>query len=308
MNKSLIVAFVSDPFQALLYRERFELFKDELDQVVIGIAGKIPKVNEFIADLYKDCEIRLKVDYHMNQGQIFNAIYPFVKGDILVTMDADNFVFKKGIINRYTRFIEKDEYDIVGSHGQHARGPKFADALIARFKYVRMNPFMSFWRKEQLDKLENLNFETRVWSKPGTYDEEIDWKFEEDSIIDHMGVITIRMIRQGARILEIPGENPPEWIHPGAMATATAHHLLKDDGSATLNGSDNKSGNNPINIGMLGWWYFIWRRTKDKYPDKDFVDEYGRAIERKAGVSKLTMEQVKSYADNLEKNWEQYII
>jgi hypothetical protein len=304
--RTLMMCFVSDPYHALLFRESFDIFKDEFDQVIVGISGKIPKVNDFIKELYKDCEVPWIVYYHMNQGQVFDKIYPHVKGDILITMDSDNYIFKKGIISRYSSLIEKGEYDIVGTHGKHAKPSEFADALIKKFGYVRINPFMSFWKKELIDKLDNLTFQSRVWVQAGMYDREIDWKMETDSSLDHMGILTLRLIRNGARINIIPAENPPEWIHPGAMATAIKHHLLRDDATASLDGSDKKTCYNPVNIGLLGRWYFTWRRTKDKYPDKEFNDEYYRAIERKAGVSKLTMKQIIDYADGLERDWNGY--
>lgn len=305
--RTLMLALVSDPFHALLFKERLDVIKDEFDQVVVGIAGKIPEANRFIEELYKEFEIPFVVDHHMNQGQIFDKLYPYVKGDVVITMDSDNYVFKKGIISRYAKMVESGEFDLIGSHGQHARPSQFADALMSKYKYVRMNPFMCFIKKEMLDKLDNLTFQSRVWPNPGVYDSEIDWKLTEDASIDHMGVLTIRLIRLGAKIKEIGGESPPEWVHWGAMATAIKHHLCKNDGSASLDGSSNQSCGNHINIGMLGRWYFAWKRTKDKYPDKSFVEEYEDAIKRKARASSIGMEQIIQYSDNIEREWNGYI-
>ena len=91
------------------------------------------------------------------------------------------------------------------------------------------------------------------------------------------------------------------------MATAIKHHLCKADGSSSLDGSSNYACGNHINLGMLGRWYFAWRRTKDKYLDKEFVNAYEEAIKRKAKVSGIGMEQIVQYADNIEREWNGYL-
>lgn len=296
-KNSLMVTFISDPYHAILFHDRWEFFKDEIDQIVVGIAGKLPKVNDFIADLWGD-KVVARVDIHRNQGQSFNAIYPSVKNDVVITMDSDNYIFKKGLVRKYSDMI--GEYDIIGSEGFHIKPSSLIKDMHDHFGYVRINPFMSFWNREILNKIENLSWETWYFKKG---DKLGDYTFPEEGYIDQMGGMSLRAFLLTKKVLIIEGDHYPEYRHPGAMATATRHHLGRDDGSATIDGSANNALNNPLDHTRIGWWLFAFEMTKDRYPDKAFNDEYYRALKRKAEVSHHDFQKVQDFADGLKYNW-----
>jgi len=298
MLNSLLLTFISDPYHALLFHDRWEFFKDEVDQTCVGVAGKLPKVNDFIADLWGK-NVVFRTDIHRNQGQSFNEIYPHTTNDVIITMDSDNYVFKKGLVRNYSDMIGKD-YDIIGSEGLHIKPSSLIQDMHKYFGYVRINPFMSFWNREILNKIENLSWETFYFKKG---DKLGDYTFPEEGYVDQMGGMSLKSFLLTKRVLIIESDKFPEYRHPGAMATATAHHLGKDDGSATIGNSNPLAINNALDHTRIGWWLFAFEMTKDRYPDKAFNDEYYRAIKRKAEASHHDFQKVQEFTDGLKHTW-----
>ena len=140
-----MVVFVPDPFIALAFKKCLPNLG--VDQLLVQVNGARKHIVDYIANIYKDHKVIKHYD-HSNQGIGFDELYPYAKGDVLITLCSDNFVFNKEVIKTYVDMIP--EFDAVGSKGLHATPPYVADEIAEKLGTVRLNPFMSFWNKKKL--------------------------------------------------------------------------------------------------------------------------------------------------------------
>ena len=130
MKMSLLICFISDPFHALMWKKLYERnFKNDIDELLVNINGVIPEVNNFIAGLFPEAKFIDKNYDTMNQGNGLNRLYKHSTGDLIMTMDSDNLVFKNSVINKFKGLIISGEYDVIGSSGQHCSPPENADKI-----------------------------------------------------------------------------------------------------------------------------------------------------------------------------------
>jgi hypothetical protein len=139
LKRSLNISFLTDPYLAVLMKRMYlKNIKGEVDELNIQINGQNLEVIEFIRELWKDeaTNIIWKVNKPetVNHGEALNELYKLSTGDIFIILDSDNFIYKKGIIDRYCSMINDhaDFFDYVGS----------------------THPYMSFFRKSMLDEIE----------------------------------------------------------------------------------------------------------------------------------------------------------
>ena len=96
---SVMLAFVCNPYLAILQKRLYlKYWKDEIDELLINVNGRNDVIRKFIIDLWKDDDkVSLIVDTptEIRQGTAFETLYPGVLGKVLVTIDSDNFIYKK---------------------------------------------------------------------------------------------------------------------------------------------------------------------------------------------------------------------
>lgn len=178
--RSLMMAMIDDPYLAIQQFDYYQNYKDEIDQMLILISGEQKFIINFIAELWDNQKNEITISYkNIRHGDAFNELYTEVKGDILITMDEDHFIYQKGVLDKYCGFI--GEYDVVGGkNGQY------------------IYPAFSIWNKAKLDSI-NPDF--------------ADFH-EGEEYIDVMCDISRKFLKQ-YKFKEIPVDNLPEYEHLG---------------------------------------------------------------------------------------------
>jgi glycosyltransferase involved in cell wall biosynthesis len=160
-----MVVFTGNPYVAIAFNKLYKNFwRQEVDQIVVGVNDSNQEVVDFIAGLWHgDCKAVVWKDYkNHGQGGTFNNIYPLCNGEVVATMDSDNWVIQKGIVSHYIDEILNNKADAIGSFGYCCDHPKLRDQYVKKYGTVRLNPFMSFWRKSFIEKAGRPNFGMRI--------------------------------------------------------------------------------------------------------------------------------------------------
>jgi hypothetical protein len=186
-----VSTFWNNPYLAVYYKDLYEKYwKDEVDELLVCVHGDNIPVNNFIASLFPNSRITSQPVGEM--GVALDYIYPFVKGDILVTVDSDCFIEKKGIITKYAEMIKNDEYGAIGTIGKSSRPLREGEKVANHFGLVRLNTFLSFWNKHYIDNLFGSTFQRMRFSKG---EEFLGYKFTEQCKLDTMAYLTLKFIQ-----------------------------------------------------------------------------------------------------------------
>ena len=294
-----MVSFICDPYVALFWQMLYQkYFKDELDELVVGVNGPLTEVLDFIISLFPNSS-GWTIDETRNQGRMFDGLYPFAKGNVLAFFDSDNFIFKRGLVSNYAKMVPT--YDIIGSTGLFA-SKNVVSLVEKRYGLARINPFMSFWNKGMLDRISDRRFEAIHWEKeyqlPGT-----DIYIKGAGHLDHFSQATLQMLQQGAKYLKIPPEALPDYIHVSSMGAGVRLFFERGDGK-TIYGYQPR----PEEIGkdIMSWYWLVYHQTKDQYPDEKFNQMYLDGMRKKiseakyyneADIEQLANEKRRFYAD-----------
>ncbi len=247
MKRAVLIAFAADPYLAMYFKKTYDLYwKDEVDELHIHINGKQKFIIDFIEKLWqKDAKQIVKKYRVYRQGEAFNELYPQINCDILMTMDSDNFIYQKGVINKHAKMVEEGHYDYVGSK----------------------KPFMSFWDKKTLDKTE-VDFEEHHFKKGDKVDK---YKFENDKFMDVMELLNTKFAKVTNKILEIPIDDLPKREHIGRRSFFSYY---------VANYPEEKSIPERNVLKALGklnraaYTYHIFKKTKIDFPYKKYNDYY----------------------------------
>ena len=237
--RAVLIAFAADPYLALYFKKTYEFWKDEVDELHIHINGKQKFIIDFIEKLWQKDAKRIVKRYEIyRQGQAFNELYP-IDCDILMTMDSDNFIYQKGIIDDLAYKIENGAVDYVG--------PK--------------KPFMSFWSKKVLDKIE-VDFEER----------HIEGKF-----YDVMELLNYRFADVTDRIFEIPIDNLPKREHIGRRSFFS---YWVDDYPKEKEIPERNVLKALGKINRAAYTYYIFQQTKKDFPYPKYNDYYEKMFKK----------------------------
>ena len=235
-NRAVLVAFAADPYLALYFKKTYDLFwKNEVDESHIHINGKQKFIIDFIEKLWqKDAKQIIKRYWVYRQGEAFNELYPQINCDTLITMDSDNFIYRKGVINKFANMVESGEYDYVGSR----------------------HPFMSFWNKSVLDKIE-VDFE--------------EHHYKSGKFYDVMELLNIRFAEKTDKLFEIPFDNLPAYEHIGRRSFFS-HWVSDYPKEKEIPERNILKALGKIN--RAAYTYYIFQQTKKDFPFKEYNDYY----------------------------------
>ncbi len=98
LSRSILMVSVCNPLMSILQKRQYlKYWKDEVDEVLIGVNGRNNRIRNFIVNLWKD-DNKIKCqewNHEYRQGYCFDELYPKANGDIIITMDDDNFIYSK---------------------------------------------------------------------------------------------------------------------------------------------------------------------------------------------------------------------
>jgi hypothetical protein len=264
---SVITAFNSDPFMALYFKKNYEEFwKDEVDELLVCVHGGNDEIDNFIASLFP---MSRKSSIPLPElGIALDYIYPFVTGDILMTIDSDCYIYEKGLVTRYANSLI--DCDATGTIGYATRPLSEADGLFRHFGIVRLNTFLSFWNKKKLNF--PFTFQRMKFKKGEKF---YGYEFPNDCKLDTLGYLTLRFINEGCHIKTI--KKFENTNHIGGLSHIS-RRFLGENGISLYDIPSDKIGANPGT--GLGFLKKIFYETYKDYPDQKLNDKYKRIWEK----------------------------
>jgi hypothetical protein len=300
---SVMLAFVCNPFIAVLQKRLYlKYWKSEVDEVLINVNGRNDIIRKWIIDLWKqDDKVKFVDDqnWEMRQGIAFNNLYPHITGDIVVTMDSDNFIFKTGVITFNVQLITKAGNDCVGSLGYHAYPSSVAKQAIDKYGTVRLNPFFAIFKKEVLDTILDLTF--------GTYNYEAGEEFKPLGKIgakgwmDVMARVSLEYMYRAPKFVRIPLHRDDEYIHVGAISSIfrRSYRTLEDTNTQLFEQtSDIKQQGF-----YLGWYKYIYNLTKAEIPFEEYKKEYEKGFDTEVNLQGIKIKDIDILVDSLAKKY-----
>ena len=301
MNKtSVLLAFVANPFLAVFMKNNYlNFWKDEVDEVLININGRNKMIVDFIVSLWnEDNKVKFidVVDREMRQGDAFDRIYPKATGDILMTIDSDNYVYKKGVVSRYVNWVREGKFDAIGSRGHHAYPAEVSDILVNKYGIIRLNPFMSFWRRDLVEKMDVITFRTYNY-KAGEKFEPIG-TFLLDGWMDCMARFSLQYWQFTKNYKVIDPTFQGEYVHMSGVSSVFRRNFkgLEDNDGQKYN----EKHLNKQKIYFWALYYLLYEATKNEIPFEDYKKEYERGFEYILKESDIPLDYVKTNADEFK--------
>ena len=305
MRISVLTAFNSDPYIALLYKKSFQLWKDEIDELMIYCHGENEKIKGYIFDLFIDepkCFPIMSYIECNELGQALDSIYSRATGDIIATIDSDNFILKKGLITKYTKLIDDGEYDIIGKKGFHCRPLEAGKEIIDKIGLIRVNSMFSFWNRKKIDEIEDMSF-ARVRLSKGDRIEEIDYTLEHEKLwIDTMGMLTIKCLAKGDKLLILDRPKDKEYVHVGGMSKMS-RQLLRDKDDISIYGIKSNFLDLKFKKHKLAWHLFAYLETYEECDLKWFNEKYISSLDEKIHYSGFTIQEIMAEIDIIKKEY-----
>jgi len=316
MSRIALLPSRGDPFTLMLTWYFFEnVWQDEVDKLLINVNS--PEEIE-VVNFIKKYTAHPKVvfsytDHPTDHGPALTKMFKESTGEIVVFVEDDSIIFKKGLVDQYCKSIEEKTTDCVGSLRWCCTG-ELIDRERVMFgllddKYL---PGGNFWpcfffaRRSDLAKT-NLHFAGKNW-KAGEHIEAVHWITPVDIASDTFVWMSMQLRDLGLKFTEVEQyhgnsgdigcyENKTflfdgncGWLHNGTLSSAI-EDILTDDNDIPLARRKDSSAAKYQALTMpaekeelerrLSWGLLAYRQFKDKFDDiAEFRDLYGKAIEK----------------------------
>jgi len=294
VDSSLMIAFICQPYLAVLQKMLYEKYwKNEVSEVLINVNGCNDTTRQFIVDLWSEATYIDEIPTEIRQGTAFDRLYPMVKGKVVITLDSDCFIYKKGIIRKHVDSILSGKHDAVGSVGHHINYPELGEKIIKKYGTVRLNPFMSFWKRSIVDNIPNNTFTVftcRKGEKHFLCDE-----LDKDIEIDVMGYFSLQFFELSDKIKHIPTTKIGSYVHVSALSSIYRRCFR---GLESKNVHESKK--NKERIGYWAWYYLIYEATKDRVPFPDYNKEYEKEFIKEVEKADVTLKEIIKEADKFK--------
>ena len=293
-----MIAFVCNPYLAVLQKRTYEKYwKDEVDEVLINVNGRNDTIRKFIVDLWKDDDKVVFVDEvpkEIRQGPAFNRLYPHVTGNVLMTIDSDNFIYKKGIVSEFGRLIVEGIHDSIGSMGLHAYPQEMMRKITGKYGTVRLNPFMAFFNNDIIKQIKDIDFGTEAFKKGDV----IPYLggMEHNGWIDIMGKLCIQFFQISKNYYLIKATEPGKYYHMSGISSLYRRKFrsLEDDDEQKFRAGSLDAFQNH---GYWAMYYTLYQSTKGEVPFPDYNKEYEEGFHhnlRQSGSSYEVMKEVEA--------------
>lgn len=255
MSRAAMLPMPGDPFILNHFLSNFEnIWRDEVDQlyILLNMDARMPKdIIEKAKDIAvgRDKVTVMFVNNMLFQGAALRYMLPQVKEDLILSIEDDTVIIKKGQIDKCFRKIESGEADVIGSP-RCVSHPQILEACRVKFNLDYSGygdrgptywPNFFFCRKADLLKTD-LHFEPKGFNK-GEYIAELNITAEDDLANDVFAWLCIQLRAMGLKFYDVPqchshpedfeditegrgiGDGNCPWIHIGSL-TMTAEDLL----------------------------------------------------------------------------------
>ena len=297
---SVLVAFVCNPYLAVLFKRMYlKYWKDEIDELLVNVNGRNHTIRKFIVDLYKDDDKVVVIDEvkgEIRQGHAFDNMYHKSTGEILITMDSDNFIFKKGVIEENCKKLE--EFDSIGSFGFHAYPGQVGDICVQKYGTARLNPFMAFFKSVIIDQMTEVSFETKSFKKEDYF--EYLGTMEYDGWFDVMTPFCLKYFNIANNKFKIPESQDGEYHHFSCVSSLYRRCFTSLEDTDTQ--IYTKTGNVKQNLNNWRNYYILYELTKDEVPFKEYNEQFELGFNYELEKADLKIEQVKIQLELFKKN------
>ena len=253
-NRAAFTSCGGDPFVMLLCYWFFEkVWQDEVDKYYICYNAKIDqKVADFLKSKISNPKVEfIYFDHGIGNGPPINECLKRCKEDLIMLLEDDGYIFKKGIVDQCFKKIENNECDAVGSP-RGSCGIEVWDASKVKYNesYEGLGdvgpnywPNFLFLKKSDLEKTD-LDFGSKVFS-PGEYYKELDHTFKEINYGDTFVWACIQLRHMGVKFAKVPQwkaapeelfnfnnkqgywiEEPFGWLHAGSLSAGWNQLLI----------------------------------------------------------------------------------
>lgn len=302
MKLTAFIAYICDPYLALFhYNNYLKFWKDEVDEVLINVNGRNDKIREWIADLWRKdnkCTFVDSYPQEVRQGGAFDRLYPHLKTDLFMTVDSDNFIYKKGVVANFKRLME-EQYDAIGSVGHHIYPVSVARKVLNQCGVVRFNPFMAFFKKEVADKIPNRTFESFAFKKDESF-EFID-SMPDDGHAEVMSKFTLQYRTIAPRHLVVWHTKPGEYVHASGLSSIYRRFFMgleqSNDQKYVERGQVNKEKRYWV------FYHLIYEATKDQFPFKDYNEVYEQGFAEELKKTGVTREIILQEAEKFKQEY-----
>lgn len=225
MTKAAFLPTPLDPYVCLLWLEIAKnTWLDEVDTLYVFLNGDTEKsVADYIKKRFEEVPNAV-VEYvpgMIQHGTALALMTKKCKEELIMFIEDDGYIYKKGLVTQMFSFIESGEWDIVGS--PRTSSSMDIQKIVAKKCNVDLSGAgdvgCSFWPNfffaKRADLMRtDLEFNAKGWDK-GTYIKEIDWTVEPDGDMVRgdtfvWGSIQLRAL--GLKCLSVPQYHlHPEW-------------------------------------------------------------------------------------------------
>ncbi|TAL40042.1 MAG: hypothetical protein EPN89_20175 [Methylovulum sp.] len=246
-----------DPFPFKLTFHFFEkIWQDEVDKLFVLLDGPIEiEVVEFIRKFVtKNPKVVFKyIGHPIDHGPALTEMFNASNEDIVIFIESDSVIFKKGIVDKYCKLIEDGSIDCVGSP-RGSCDKQIYDREVAHFHLpadIQPNywPCFFFARRKDLQKTD-LHFAGRNF-KAGEYIPQLDWTVPSHQGTDTFVWMSIQLRALGLRFLNVEQyhgnlhdfhyrqtktflfDGICPWLHNGTLDSAI-EDVLTDDNDIPL--------------------------------------------------------------------------
>ena len=223
------------------------IWQDEVDKYYICYNAKIDdKVVKFLEKrIANNPKVEwIYFDHGIGNGPPITECLKHCKEDLIMLLEDDGYIFKKGIVDKCFKRIEDGEVDAVGSpRGScgneiwEASGKKYNEEYTA-YGDVGPNywPNFLFLKRADLEKTDK-DFGSKRW-EVGEYSPELDHTFKEANCGDTFVWACVQLRAMGVRFGKVPQwkaapfepylkeakqgywiEEPFGWIHAGSLSS-----------------------------------------------------------------------------------------
>lgn len=319
MNKkpriSCLTAFHTEPFIALYFKKIYEKYwKDEIDAIYTLVSGSnYMNSASFTQTLWENeagfTGYAQDIDDH---GKTLNRIYAWLnnkekrgkipESDIIMIIDSDEYVYRKGFITELANYIWRDGYDIVASWSQSG-SQRLGEIVRKKFKVPnhRLDPMIALIRKSVLDKVEDINFSAKQfligehikpldWTVPEDFPESYGpWKLES---MDTCGWLGMQLLALKPKLKIIDMNTKGSCMHAGSMSSwATNYAHIEPTYFPDQNFED-----------RITWWYLQYQLCHKDYPFPKKNKEHIKKLLAFAEKNKMPEEHLKFKMEQLLNN------
>ena len=240
-----------EPFVSLLFFKFFkDVWEDEVDKLYVCFNSDLDKrVVDYVEKRFRESPkvVWIYVDHPIGNGEPINRCLDVCGEDLIVLMEDDGYVYRKGVVDKCFARIESGECDALGSPRGSCTTELYSVAM-NRFNYptgyygdVGPNFWPCFFFAKRKDLLRtDQNFGSKNFRK-GRYIKELDWTPSDDKQCGDTFVwASIQLRAMGLRFCYVPQckiypehnrlqDLPPfGWMHSGSLSSGWTGRLLRD--------------------------------------------------------------------------------